>query len=249
MIIALPAPSTYAAAVLYGLHAHVVVATTILDAYSKCGDLYSSRKLGADEYTVASSLTACPRISNMWTSSQIHGYVVRVGFGMDHAMISALTNMYFRCRDVGSADNAMKGRENLCLSTTIMMIKGYVAYGRYSDVIFLDCSILVSILIVSTHLRLLRLEKQVHGQIIRLGSCGYYSSLSNGNNTVLWSGLIDMYCKCSSIMDAQLVFDSIQEKHVACWNTLITGYIHNGLLEEAQWVTTGGAEIAGKSVQ
>ncbi|WOK95309.1 Pentatricopeptide repeat-containing protein [Canna indica] len=281
----------HAVAVLYGFHAHVVVATAILDAYSKCGDLYSSRKmfdamphknviswnamiagytnagmsvpalelfrhlrcaelqLGADEYTVASSLTACAGIGNLWTGSQIHGYVMRAGFGMDHAVISALANMYFRCGDVDSAETAMKGRESLCLSTTIMMINGYVANGRYSDalefvvhfvldylteLIILDCSILVSILTVSAHLRLLRLGKQVHGQIIRLGSCGYYSSLSNGNDTVLWSALIDMYCKCSSIMDAQSIFDSIQEKHVACWNTLITGYIHHGLLEEAR---------------
>lgn len=101
------------------------------------------------------------------------------------------------------------------------MIKGYVANGRYSDapefvfrcalddpvdMIAMDSSVLVSILTVSAHLGLHRVGKQVHGHIVALGT-GEYGCLCTGDNAVLWSALIDMYCKCSSVMEARSVLD------------------------------------------
>lgn len=82
---------------------------------------------------MASGLTACWGISDLWTGAQIHGYAARAGFETDRAVVSALANMFFRCGDVESAQRAMEGREISCSSSELMMIKGYVANGRYSD--------------------------------------------------------------------------------------------------------------------
>ncbi|URD76798.1 repeat-containing protein [Musa troglodytarum] len=59
---------------------------------------------------------------------------------------------------------------------------------------------------VSAHLGLLRVGKQVHGHIVALGT-GEYGSLCSGDNAVPWSALIDMYFKCSNVMEARSVLD------------------------------------------
>ncbi|XP_074556797.1 pentatricopeptide repeat-containing protein At2g13600-like isoform X1 [Curcuma longa] len=282
--------SIHAAAVVNGLHYHVVVATSILDAYSKCGDLSSSRKVfdamphrnavswnaliagytnagmgisalelfvrmksnelavAVNEYTVSSCVTASAGISDAVSGAQIHGYAVKLGFEEDHAVASSLANMYFRCGHVESARKAMKGRENDCLRSKFMMINGYVVNGRYFDaldfvvrnalqnlavIVMIDFSILISILTICAQIRLLRVGKQVHALIITLGTNKFGSS-NYSANAVLWSALINMYCKCSRVTEARYVFDRLHHKHASCWNSLITGHIHNGLLEEAR---------------
>ncbi|XP_064992410.1 pentatricopeptide repeat-containing protein At2g21090-like [Musa acuminata AAA Group] len=203
----------HAVAVVCGLYVDVVVATVILDSCTKCGDVHSSRRMfdamphrnivswnamisgyanagwALIEYTVASGLTACWGISDLWTGAQIHGYAARAGFETDRAVVSALANMFFRCGDVESAQRAMEGREISCSSSELMMIKGYVANGRYSDAPEL----------------VVRVGKQVHGHIVALGT-GEYGSLCTGDNAVLWS------CHGSSI-HAQALRTGIQDGH------------------------------------
>ena len=50
---------------------------------------------------------------------------------------------------------------------------------------------------------------------------------------VLHNSLINMYCKCGSIADAQNLFSVIQEKDVFTWTTLIAGYATHGPQENA----------------
>ncbi|XP_068312758.1 pentatricopeptide repeat-containing protein At4g37170 [Pyrus communis] len=46
--------------------------------------------------------------------------------------------------------------------------------------------------------------------------------------------LIDMYVKCGSIVDAQMVFDEMPERDLCSWNTMISGYAKVGQLAEAR---------------
>lgn len=40
--------------------------------------------------------------------------------------------------------------------------------------------------------------------------------------------LVDMYCKCGSLEDAQVVFDGSLEQTVVTWSTLLSGYVQHG---------------------
>ncbi|GLJ20931.1 hypothetical protein SUGI_0382110 [Cryptomeria japonica] len=46
--------------------------------------------------------------------------------------------------------------------------------------------------------------------------------------------LIDMYSKCMSVVDAQLVFEKMNFRDVSSWNNLIAGYVKNGSIEDAR---------------
>jgi pentatricopeptide repeat protein len=47
------------------------------------------------------------------------------------------------------------------------------------------------------------------------------------------NAMVDMYAKLSKIDAAQRVFDSLSARDAVSWNTLITGYMQNGLANDA----------------
>ncbi|XP_051117981.1 pentatricopeptide repeat-containing protein At4g37170 [Andrographis paniculata] len=46
--------------------------------------------------------------------------------------------------------------------------------------------------------------------------------------------ILQLYCKCGSIFDAQKVFDEMRERDGCSWNILISGYAHKGSLSDAR---------------
>ncbi|KAL9233444.1 hypothetical protein vseg_008445 [Gypsophila vaccaria] len=65
---------------------------------------------------------------------------------------------------------------------------------------------------------------QVHGLILK---CGVYGDLFVG------SALIGMYGKCLSLECARKVFDEMSERNVVTWNSMIVGYVENGVYDKA----------------
>ncbi|XP_020092862.1 pentatricopeptide repeat-containing protein At2g13600-like [Ananas comosus] len=283
------APSIHAQALRRGLLTNVVVATSLLHMYSKCGALVPSRKVfdemplrntvtynamlaaysnagsfapaldlfyrmrchlvvGVDEFSISSALAACAGLGDLRSGAQIHGFFVVVGFDSDNAIANATANLYFRCGGVSSAERAMEGKaECRSVGSALMMIKGYIFNERYIDALnclrrhvcslvelaLMDTSVVVLILSACARLGSLGLGKRVHGLALTLGI--YWNrNGSNGDSAILGSALIDMYCKCRSINKAWLIFSSLEQKHVSHWNSMITGFIYNGLVDDAR---------------
>ncbi|XP_010250460.1 PREDICTED: pentatricopeptide repeat-containing protein At3g26630, chloroplastic [Nelumbo nucifera] len=83
---------------------------------------------------------------------------------------------------------------------------------------------LVSLLIACTELGSLRLGSWIHDFALKNGfELGVF----------LGTALIDMYSKCGSIDDAKKVFDKMQKKSLATWNSMITSLGVHGRGEEA----------------
>jgi len=64
----------------------------------------------------------------------------------------------------------------------------------------------------------------IHQQIIK---CGYESDVFVSNS------LVDMYAKCGSIWDAQIVFNRMCKHTVVSWSTMILGHVKCGQGKEA----------------
>lgn len=66
--------------------------------------------------------------------------------------------------------------------------------------------------------------RQVHGHVIR-SELPFY--------VVLQNSLIDMYSKCGNLIYARRIFDSMSERTVSTWNTMLVGYSKHGMGREA----------------
>eukprot|EP01018_Ginkgo_biloba_P023512 Gb_17382 [translate_table: standard] len=52
-------------------------------------------------------------------------------------------------------------------------------------------------------------------------------------NVFLGTKLVSMFGVCGSLVDARIVFDNIIKRNVFIWNSMISGYVRNGLCKEA----------------
>lgn len=73
-------------------------------------------------------------------------------------------------------------------------------------------------------LKLLERGYEIHTDIVKGGF---------EDDTFLGSTLVDMYARCSSLIEAQAVFDKLPARDAVTWNTLIAGYIDSELGHEA----------------
>lgn len=117
-----------------------------------------------------------------------------------------------------------------------MILYGSVFFGKYLEAIKLFLWIwkrrpekgprkFVSVINACAGLHVESLGRQLHAIVAKEG---YFD-----NNSYVLCALMDMYAKCACIEDARKLFDSMPEKTVVGWNTMIAGLAFNGLSEEA----------------
>ncbi|XP_060183070.1 putative pentatricopeptide repeat-containing protein At5g37570 [Lycium barbarum] len=95
---------------------------------------------------------------------------------------------------------------------------------------FNEVTFSISLALMSS-LRNLELGRQIHGKVRRLFIY---------EDTLVRASLIDMYCKCGQMEKASRIFQElrqgigeVQHSHSVPWSTIISGYIHNGMLKDA----------------
>uniref|UniRef100_A0A2P2L1E7 Uncharacterized protein MANES_02G174200 n=1 Tax=Rhizophora mucronata TaxID=61149 RepID=A0A2P2L1E7_RHIMU len=82
----------------------------------------------------------------------------------------------------------------------------------------------VSILSACSQLGLLDVGKDIHLMINNTGI---------KLNQFVENALIDMYAKCGDLANARLIFETMECRNVACWNSIISGLATHGQSEEA----------------
>ncbi|KAL3645347.1 hypothetical protein CASFOL_010527 [Castilleja foliolosa] len=182
-----------------------VVKSSLVDFYSKCGLPDEARK-------VFNSIASKNVVS--WTSL-MYGYA-RIGMKIE-------------------ALELLRDMPHKSLYSWTALISGFVQGGHCVDSfrvfnkmrregVDIEEPFLFSSLIVgSASLAMLELGKQVHRLIIGLG---YESS------SYLSNALIDMYAKCSDILSAKRIFDSMKKRDIVSWTSIIVGMAQHGRADD-----------------
>ncbi|GAV77710.1 PPR domain-containing protein/PPR_2 domain-containing protein/DYW_deaminase domain-containing protein, partial [Cephalotus follicularis] len=167
----------------------------------------------------------CP-FGHLNLTNCIHGFCVKYGVVSHPSVSTALTTVYSRLNEIESARHLFDESPDKSLASWNAMISGYTQNGLTETAISLFHEMqmskvdpspvtVTSILSACAQLGALSLGKWVHGLA---------KSKSFMSNIYVSTALIDMYAKCGSIVEARRLFDSVPEKNLVTWNSMISGY-------------------------
>ncbi|KAJ0734116.1 putative tetratricopeptide-like helical domain superfamily [Helianthus annuus] len=189
-----------------------------------------------DNFTLASVLMACARSKDLVHVLQLHGFVLKLGFGSYNSLNGSLINAYVKSRSVRSAYQIYKSMTKKDPISCTALISGYAHEGSntmdamnlfielHQALMNIDSVILCSMINICANTTSLILGKQIHA--LSLKRLAYH-------DVPMSNALIDMYSKCGEIIDARHVFDEMKEKNIISWTSLIAGYGKHGYGKKA----------------
>ncbi|KAF5745824.1 pentatricopeptide repeat-containing protein [Tripterygium wilfordii] len=218
---------------------NVVSWTTMISAYSnaKVNDkalsflvLMLREGVRPNMYTYSSVLRACDDLPNL---RQLHCTIGKVGLDSDVFVRSALIDIYAKWGEMQNAWRVFNDMETGDVVVWNSIIGGYAQNSHGVEALNLfkrmkragfpsNQPTLTSVLRGCTVLALLELGRQVHVHILKYDP-----------DLILCNALLDMYCKCGSLEDANSVFARMAERDVISWSTMIAGLAQNGHSREA----------------
>ncbi|KAJ4703687.1 Pentatricopeptide repeat-containing protein [Melia azedarach] len=189
----------------------------------------------ADLATMVTVLSGCANRGAPMLGRAVHAFAVKACFYKEITFDNTLLDMYSKCGDLHAAVRVFEKIENKSVVSWTSMIAGYTRKGISDGAIRLfrgmvregvepDVFTITSILHACACDGLLEIGKDVHN---------YIKENDMQSSLYVSNALMDMYAKCGSMEDAQLVFSQMPVKDIVSWNTMIGGYSKNCFPNEA----------------
>ncbi|XP_020271405.1 pentatricopeptide repeat-containing protein At5g39680 [Asparagus officinalis] len=188
-----------------------------------------------DQVTYVVVLGLSANLKDLRLGRQLHSQILRRGLENDVFGGSALVDMYGKCKAVLSARYAFFRIPNRNVVSWTALIAICTQNDCFEEALKLFLKMVSD-----------GIQPNDFTFAVTLNSCAGLSTLTNGdalNAFAQKSGhkeylnvgnaLINMYSKCGSIEDAHKVFSMMLERDSVSWSSIITGYSHHGLGEEA----------------
>ncbi|PHT80600.1 hypothetical protein T459_13615 [Capsicum annuum] len=186
--------------------------------------------------TLVSVIPACAELRAVRLGKSVHCHAIKAGMDSDISTGTALVSMYAKCNLFSSALNLFNKMPLIEVVTWNALINRYAQIGDCYNALKMFCRLIlagfcpdpgtmVGVLPACASLDDVRLGMCLHCQIIRYGF---------ESDCHVMNALIDMYAKCGSLSSAEFMFNKTEfSKDEVSWNTMIAGYMHNGLAKEA----------------
>ncbi|TYJ44852.1 hypothetical protein E1A91_A02G013500v1 [Gossypium mustelinum] len=199
--------------------------------------IYSSMlrdtRVHGNSFTFPLLFKACASLNSLQDGTKLHAHVLHLGFQQDIFVQTSLLDMYSKCSELASARNVfdeMVMRNVVCWNT---MISAYCRCFRVMEAMNLlkemwvigfelSASTFVSVIAACTNLRL---GLSMHCCVFKLGLLHCEIPLANS--------VVNMYVKLGLIGDARSIFDTMDERSILSWTTIIGGYVSVGNVGEA----------------
>ncbi|MQL77623.1 hypothetical protein Taro_010032 [Colocasia esculenta] len=186
-----------------------------------------------DDRTFPFVLTACADAVDLRKGKEVHGAVVKSGFGGDVFVGNTLVSFYGACSVLSHARKVfddMSERDVVSWNSLISLLSDngcfFEALNSFRELTRSELAVnSVSVLSVLPACSALENEARgIHAQVIKLG---LVTQITVGN------ALMDMYGKCGDLAASFQAFDLMAEKNDVSWNTMIGNLAHDGLCRDA----------------
>ncbi|OMP06286.1 hypothetical protein COLO4_08216 [Corchorus olitorius] len=206
-----------------------------------------STNIHGNSFTYPLLFKACAALTSLRDGTKLHAHVLRLGFQQDIFVQSSLLDMYSKCSDLASARNVFDEMITRNVVSWNTMISAYCRGSRVTKAVQLLKEMLVlgfelsesSFISVVGACTNLQLGLSMHCCIFKLGllQCGI----------PLANSVMNMYIKFGSIDGARSIFDTMNERSVLSWTTIIGGHVNAGNLVEAFNLFNGMRQAGGVS--
>jgi pentatricopeptide repeat protein len=188
-----------------------------------------------DSVTLVSLLPALTDLNGFKQEKEIHGYTVRNCVHMDVFLVSALVDIYFKCRDVRMTHNVYDAARAIDVVIGSTMISGYVLNGMSQEALHMfrylleqcmkpNAVTVASMFPACATMAAMKLGREIHGYVLRNGYEG---------KCYVESALMDMYAKCGRLDLSHYIFSKMSAKDEVTWNSMVSSFSQNGKPEEA----------------
>ncbi|KAK4260696.1 hypothetical protein QN277_003778 [Acacia crassicarpa] len=197
--------------------------------------MMGSQNVEIDSYTCNFALKACTGLVDNEMGMEIYRIAVLRGFHLDPYFGSSMINFLVKSGNLDEARklfDQMPERDVVCWNS---IIGGYVQQCLFKEAIRMFLYMIgkkihpspvtmVNILKACGESGLLKLGRCVHGCVLALGM---------GDDVMVLTALLDMYCNVGEIESACWVFNSMSDRNMVSWNAMISGYVQNGMVFES----------------
>ncbi|KAJ0981289.1 hypothetical protein J5N97_009544 [Dioscorea zingiberensis] len=224
----------------YGFDSDTHVSNSLIDMYAKHGEMETAEMV-FNTLSIVNSVSWNVLISGygqMGNSNKaIHllKQMKELGFESDEVTYISMLGACVKSGDIEAATQMFGNISNPTVTSWNAILSGYSqeeSYGKaiqyFREMQFMNCkpdrTTAAVILSSCSGMGLLHFGKQVHAASVR--------AMLDVDMFVA-SGLVDMYSKCGFIEAARCVFDRMPNRDVVSWNSMITGFAHHSLNQEA----------------
>ncbi|KAH7299156.1 hypothetical protein KP509_25G075300 [Ceratopteris richardii] len=217
---------------------------SIISAYVRHGDGWQALSLfygmqtahiKPDNVTYINALKACCCMSTLREGRLVHINSVYDNVEIDATFQSSLIDFYAKHESLEDAEKQFNKSLTQGRAPCNAMITGYAHHGKCQEVfdlllqMFNKAIMPDAVTIIALIQACSKTASLVHGKLVHQYAVQSGYSL----NIIIGNGLIDMYGKCGTILDAQVVFDSLVERDIISWTTLIAAHAFHGEIHMA----------------
>ncbi|KAL3629498.1 hypothetical protein CASFOL_026720 [Castilleja foliolosa] len=181
--------------------------------------------LGFDEISLSGAFSACSVIKGHLEGIQVHGLAIKSPLCNNICVANAILDMYGKC---GALWEARKIFDEMEIRDAVSWNTVIAAYeqNKNEETPLLFVSMLRSrmepdeftfgsVLKACAGERALGYGKEIHGRVIKSGM---------GLDSFVGSVLVDMYCKCGVVDEAEKLHEKMEEQTLVSWNAIISGF-------------------------
>ncbi|KAF4376538.1 hypothetical protein F8388_025409 [Cannabis sativa] len=190
-----------------------------------------------DGVTIASVLPACSHLEMLDLGKEIHAYAMRNDNLVRNSYVgSALVDMYCNCRLVESGRRVFDSILERRIALWNAMITGYAQNEHDEEALSLflemyavsgispNATTMSSIVPACVRYEDFSDKESIHGYVVKMGFA---------SDRYVQNALMDMYSRMGKIEISKKIFESMKERDIVSWNTMITGYVICGYHDEA----------------
>lgn len=188
-----------------------------------------------DEISLSGAFSACAAIEGFLEGTQVHGLAIKTGFASNICVINAVLDMYGKCGALVEAQKVFDEMEHRDSVSWNAIIAAYEKNGNDEQTLLHFSQMLHSglkpdefsygsILKACASSESLSSGMEIHSQIIKSGL---------GFDSFVGSVLVDMYCKCGALEEAEKLHERLDNQTMASWNAIISGFSLQKQSEEA----------------